>query len=85
MAPTPKLALYHFNMCPYCLRVRRAIGKLKLDVELRNIHEGTKHLKELTAATGRQTVPVLRITSADGTVDWMPESSDIIRYLQSLV
>ena len=71
-------------MCPFCLRVRRVIGKLKLDVELRNIHEGAKNMQELVDATGRQTVPVLRIEAANGDVEWLPESSDIIKYLQSI-
>jgi len=80
---TDRLALYHFDGCPFCMRVRRMIDELGLDVELRNIHEGRTHLDELREARGRTTVPVLRITSADGEDRWMPESTDIIRYLQA--
>ena len=36
---------------------------------------------ELLAGGGRGTVPCLRITEADGSVRWMYESTDIIRYL----
>jgi glutaredoxin 2 len=39
-------------------------------------------MDDLVAARGRRTVPVLRRDLADGTVDWMPESRDIIDYLQ---
>ena len=54
-----------------------------LDVELRNIYDDRQHFDELRAARGRTTVPVLRITSSDGEDRWMPESADIVRYLQA--
>jgi glutaredoxin 2 len=77
------LALYHFDGCPFCMRVRRAIDATGIDVELRNIYEEPGYLQELRDARGRTTVPVLRITSPDGEERWMPESSDIVRYLQA--
>ena len=83
-APTPlrdKLVLYHFETCPYCARVRAAIDRLDLDVELRDIHADTKHWDDLVAARGRATVPVMKIDSPGGSERWMPESADIIRYL----
>lgn len=78
-----KLALYHFDGCPFCTRVRRAIDRLGLDVELRSIFDDPGHLKALREARGRTTVPVLRITQADGEDRWMPESADIVRYLEA--
>ncbi|MBW2222756.1 MAG: glutathione S-transferase N-terminal domain-containing protein [Deltaproteobacteria bacterium] len=62
--------------------MRGVIGELGLDVEMRNIYEDKTRREELREARGRTTVPVLRITSGDGQVRWMPESADIIRYLQ---
>ena len=35
-ARTRKLALYHFPTCPFCLKTRRVIRQLSLDIELRN-------------------------------------------------
>ena len=81
--PADTLALYHFDGCPFCRRVRRTIDALGIDVELRNIYEDSDHLDALIDARGRATVPVLRITSADGEDRWMPESADIVRYLQA--
>ncbi len=78
-----KLALYHFEGCPYCSRVRRVIDELGIDVELRDIFENRTYLKELSKARGRRTVPVLRIIGTDGEERWMPESADIVRYLQA--
>lgn len=76
------LALYHFDGCGYCSRVRRAIEELGIDVELRNIFDNPDHMDSLSAARGRRTVPVLRITSPDGEDRWLPESTEIIRYLR---
>jgi len=75
------LALYFFEACPYCVRVRHALERLGLQIELRDIREEPRYRQELVAARGRGTVPVLRIRSAEGD-RWMPESADIVRYLE---
>jgi glutaredoxin len=80
-----KLALYHFNGCPFCSMVRTGIDHLGVDVELRDIFENPQHRDDLIAARGRATVPVLRITSPNGEERWMPESRDIVRYLEKTV
>ena len=77
-----KLALYHFQSCPFCAIAREPIERLGVDVELRDIYQDRQHLDELVAARGRATVPVLRITGADGEDRWMPESRDIVHYLE---
>ncbi len=81
-APRERLALYHFDGCPYCARVRQAIARLGLDVELRDIRTSRRHWEDLVAARGRRTVPVLKIDAPDGGETWMPESADIVRYLE---
>ena len=75
------LALYHFETCPFCHRVRRAAQRLGIELELLDIFGDARHLRELTEATGRRTVPVLRIEDENG-VRYMPESTDIIAYLE---
>ena len=45
--------------------------------------ENQSYLQELSEAHGRRTVPVLRIFAADGEERWMPESADIVRYLDA--
>jgi glutaredoxin len=77
-----KLALYHYNGCPYCSMVRAAIDRLGIDVELRDIFQDDHDRDDLVNVRGRATVPVLRITSSDGEDRWMPESRDIVSYLQ---
>ena len=86
-SPAPsedKLALYHSRSCPFCALVTSAIDRLGLDVELREIFDEPRYREQLVEARGRATVPVLRITSPDGEERWMPESRDIVRYLETL-
>jgi len=73
---TDGLALYHYDGCLYCARVRSAMRALGVEIELRNIHQDAQHLADLTEARGRTTVPVLRIGD-----EWMGESADIVQYL----
>ncbi len=80
----PGLSLYHFDSCPYCRRVRDAMRRLHLEIELRDIQGQPKYREELVAATGRQMVPCLRIEQPGG-VRWMHESADIVRYLETEV
>lgn len=75
------LVLYGYPECPYCRRVLGAIESLGLDIPLRNTMREDEHNDALRAATGRETVPVLRIEGKDGSVRWLPESLDIVRYL----
>ncbi len=79
------LALYHFNSCPFCGMVRAGIERLGVEVELRDIHENPQYRDDLIDARGRATVPVLRITSPNGEERWMPESRDIVHYLETTV
>jgi glutathione S-transferase len=75
------LALYHFEGCPYCSRVRAALDRLGVELELRDIHRGPAFRRELEQATGRSTVPCLRIADDPARVRWLHESADIVRYL----
>lgn len=77
-----ELILYHFPSCPYCRLVQRALDELGLEIEQRDIRAEPVHADELRQARGRTTVPVLRIIAEDGSERWMPESADIVRYLQ---
>ena len=76
------LALYKFDGCPYCAMVRSSIDRLGIEIEMRDIFEDSNHRDDLIAARGRATVPVLRITSPGGEERWMPESRDIVRFLE---
>lgn len=76
-------ALYYHNTCPYCLKVLAALSVMKIDVEKRNVMKNPEFRQQQLNATGRTTVPCLLITDDNQQEQWMYESSDIIRYLQS--
>ncbi len=75
------LSIYGYPQCPYCRRVISVVDSLALEIPLRNTLEEPENRRQLIEATGRGTVPVLRIEDAEGNVRWLPESADIIRYL----
>ena len=56
-AETTSIALYHYETCMFCARVRSVIERLELHIELRNIHTDREHLRDLVNSGGRMTVP----------------------------
>lgn len=80
-ARTQQLALYHFPTCPFCLKARRTIRRLSLNIELRDAKNDAACRTELIAGGGKPQVPCLRITDAHGTHTWLYESDAIIAYL----
>ena len=78
-----KLSLYQFEGCPFCVKVRRAIRRLGLKIELRDAQNNARFAEELLAGGGQRQVPCLRIVEDSGSVRWMFESSEIIAYLES--
>ena len=84
MAPdTRGLSLYQYDSCPFCARVRHALDALDIELEIRDVMLDRSHLQDLVEATGRTTVPCLRIDGEAGDTVWMHESLDIIRYLDA--
>jgi glutaredoxin len=80
---TSKLSLYQFNACPFCVRVRRQIRKLSLDVELRDAKNNIGYKEELMSEGGAHKVPCLRIDHNSKHTEWLYGSNEIIVYLKS--
>ncbi|MDZ7750954.1 MAG: glutathione S-transferase N-terminal domain-containing protein [Gammaproteobacteria bacterium] len=76
-------ALYQFNACPFCVKVRREMRRLNLPMELRDARAAGPHRRDLLEQGGQFKVPCLRIEQEDGSSRWMYESDDIIAYLQA--
>lgn len=76
----PDLTLYHFPSCPYCQRVFKALAALGVSVQDIDVHQSSDAQAEVVQHTGQTAVPVLRIAGEEGD-RWMPESTDIVRYL----
>ena len=79
---TAQLALYQYEACPFCVKVRRAMKRQALQIETRDAKQSETARAELLAGGGQLKVPCLRIDDGAGKVSWMYESGDIIRYLE---
>ena len=79
---TSKLVLYQFRMCPFCVKVRRTIKRLSLNIETRDALRDAPAREQLLAGGGDLKVPCLKIINDKGNETWMYESTDIVRYLQ---
>ncbi|MFZ9038721.1 MAG: glutaredoxin family protein [Gammaproteobacteria bacterium] len=80
-AQTTHLKLYQFHQCPFCVRTRRSIRGLGLNIETRDTRNDPRWQSELIEQGGRYQVPCLRIDKGDDNIEWLYESKDIIRYL----
>lgn len=81
-AQTKNMALYHFQMCPFCVKTRRQIRRLGLNIENRDARNDPKWNQELIDEGGKYQVPCLKLTKDDGSVVWMYESTEINKYLE---
>jgi len=75
-----KMSLYQFYACPFCVKTRRAIHALNINIEYRDATNNETFRKELLEEGGVIKVPCLRIEAESG-AHWLYESSDIINYL----
>jgi len=87
-----KLALYHYQSCPFCGITREAIKYMEkgasgkpatYQIDQRDILKQPKYRKELINGGGKPQVPCLRIETNNGTIQWLYESRDIIAFLQN--
>ncbi|WP_261841336.1 glutathione S-transferase N-terminal domain-containing protein [Aliamphritea ceti] len=78
---TANLSLYQYEACPFCVKVRRAMRRFNLNVEVRDAKRNQDFKAELEKDGGKLKVPCLRIEEQDG-VRWMYESGEIIQYLE---
>ena len=82
-AKTANLVMYQFLTCPFCIKARRAIHRLALNIETRDALRDPLSREELLKGGGQIKVPCLRITREDGSHHWLYESDDIVAWLDS--
>lgn len=80
-AVTANMALYHFKLCPFCVKTRRKVRQLGLNIETRDARNNPQWNAELIAEGGKYQVPCLRIVDDKGDVNWLYESTAINDYL----
>ena len=76
--------LYHLHACPFCVKVRRQMKRLAIEIPLKEINADPSHHAELMKGGKLDQVPCLRYTDETGAEKWMYESSDINAFLASL-
>lgn len=82
-ARTRKLALYHYPTCPFCLKTRRTMQRLSLNIDLRDAQHDATHRAALVAGGGKPQVPCLLVTDDRGKQTWLYESDAINTYLNT--
>jgi len=76
------LALYQFQACPFCIKVRKEMARLGLKIETRDAQHNMENREALEAGGGRIKVPCLLIEKDDGEKEWLYESDAIKAWLQ---
>lgn len=74
------LELYKLPGCPYCAKVESTLDELGLDYEVHEVPRSHSQRTDVEAVSGQTGVPVL--VDPEHGVDGMPESDDIVDYLQ---
>jgi len=80
---TSSLTLYEMLACPFCVKVRREIKRLGLNIECHDVKRDQNHMQDLVNGGGKFQVPCLCI-SEQGNTKWLYESDDIIKHLRQL-
>ena len=78
-----RLALYQFRACPFCIKVRKEMARLGLNIETRDAQHDDSHRAALESGGGRVKVPCLLIQHQDGKQEWLYESDAIKSRLQA--
>jgi len=80
---TNGLIIYEMLACPFCVKVRREIKRLGLNIERIDVKKNASEMDTLITQGGKFQVPCLRIESQQG-IEWLYESNDIIKYLREI-
>jgi len=76
----PDLELYELAGCPYCAKVKQKLDELGLEYESHMVPRGHSDRDEVETISGQTGVPVL--VDNDNGIEGMPESDDIVAYLE---
>lgn len=74
------ITMYELPGCPYCAKVRSKLDDLELDYDIIEVPRSHDERTEVEKVSGQTGVPVI-VDEAHG-VEGMPESDDIVEYLE---
>ncbi len=78
---TANMQLFQYAACPFCVKVRRQMRRLGLNIQTIDAKQADNK-QQLLEQGGKTQVPCLRIEE-DGDVTWLYESSAINEYLSA--
>ena len=73
------LTLYELEGCPYCAKVKTKLSELDLEYDSIMVPRSHSERTEVEEVSGQTGVPVL--VDEDHGIEGMPESADIVEYL----
>jgi glutaredoxin len=76
------LALYQYQTCPFCIKVRQEISRLSLTIRRVDAQPEGSDRQALLSGGGKTKVPCLKITDASGNDQWLYDSEKIVAYLR---
>lgn len=82
---TRNFTLYQFKTCPFCIKARKTISGLSLNIETRDAQHDLQNREDLLKGGGKIKVPCLRVAGKDGKETWVYDSNEIIQYLKKEV
>ena len=74
------LELYELPGCPFCAKVINKLDELGLEYESHEVPRAHSERTEVEQISGQTGVPVL--VDHDNGIEAMPESADIVEYLE---
>ena len=76
--------LYQLEACPFCVKVRRQMKRLSIEIPLKNVNRDALAQQELMEHGKIDQVPCLKYRDETGEFHWLYESSEINQFLLRL-
>ena len=81
---TKSWTMYQLQSCPFCVKVRRQMKRLAIEIPFKDVGKDPQAQKELMEGGKLDQVPCLRYLDSSGQVQWLYESSEINDFLGKL-
>ncbi len=78
---TSGLKIYEMHACPFCVKVRREVKRLGLNIIRADVKRQADEMTTLVKEGGKFQVPCLRIEQ-NQQITWLYESDEIIKFLR---
>jgi len=81
---TKNWTMYQLQACPFCVKVRRQMKRLAIEIPFKDVGRDPQAQKELMEGGKEDQVPCLRFVDSSGAIHWLYESSEINSFLGKL-